>query len=649
MSKKFLAGSSLVIAALLFAAVNVLSNAGLKNARLDLTADHLYTVSQGSRNIIASLKQPITLRFYFSQRLSNQVPQIRAFGDRVRDLLEEYAALSHGMIRLQVIDPEPFTDQEDQAVQDGIQGVPLEQGSDVQFYFGLSGTNSTDQHQVIPFFQVSREPFLEYDLTKLIYALTNPKRPEIGVLTDLPMQYGPGGIMAAMRGMSQPYAIMTEMNQAFDVQVLSPTLTKIPAKVKVLFIADLKNVPPATAYAIDQFVLGGGRALIMVDPWAEEEVMQAQQQGQSPDPTMPRSSSLPKLFKSWGIHFDDSDFIADRALAIEVNTIHRGQQDVVNYVPWLSLGKAQENQNDVVTANLGTVNMASAGAFTALPHATTKMEPLLTSSDEAEPMSIDKIRYLPDPVKLLAALKPTGKTYVLAARITGEVKTAFPDGPPKEPASTKTAQDAKDEKGAAKKPAELMASKGPINVIVVGDSDMLADRFWVQSQEVMGQRVTTPIAANGDFVLNALSNLSGSTDLTSLRSRGLAQRPFTVIERLRRHASEQFLTREQALQKSLDDTEKKIKALQSKAKSNASGQLLTSEERQTIEGFRENILSTRKELRRVRLGLNESINRLEWRIKLINLAAVPILVALAAIVLAWVRRRRRKPRHAAPS
>lgn len=652
MKGKFLAASALVIAALLFAAVNVLSNAGLKNAKIDLTADHLYTLSQGSKNVIAALKEPVTLRFYFSERLSSQVPQIRAYGKRVRDLLEEYAALSHGMIRLQVIDPEPYTDQEDQAVQDGIQGVPLDADSDEQFYFGLSGTNSTDQHQVIPFFETSREPFLEYDLTKLVYALTNPKRPVVAVLTDLPMEYGPGGIMAAMRGQSQPYAIMTELQQTFDVQVLDPAAAKIPADTKVLFMADVKNVSPQTAYAIDQFVLRGGRALIMVDPFAESEVMQAAQSGQSPDPTMPHSSNLPRLFKAWGIGFDDQHFIADRKLAIEVTTSHDGRQGVVDYVPWLALDKDQHNPDDEVTADLGTINLATAGAFTALPGATTKMTPLLTSSNQAAPVGIDQVSYAPDPVKLLTGLKPTGKTYVLAARVTGPVKTAFPDGPPKSAAApdaqAKTGQAKSGPDAKAKAPApETMASKGPINIIVVGDSDMLDDRFWVQSQDVMGQRVVTPIAANGDFVLDAIENLAGSSNLIGLRSRGLSQRPFTMIDHLRRRASEQFLSREQGLQKSLDDTEKKVRALQSKAKNNPGGALLTSEEAQAIEHFRQNILHTRKELRRVQLSLNQDINRLEWRIKLIDLAAMPIAVAIVALVLAAMRRRRRKRRASA--
>lgn len=652
MNRKLYSLTSLVIVAVLFVAINIVSNIGLKHARLDLTQNRLFTLSGGSKSVLAGLQEPITLRFFFSEKLANQVPQIKTYATRVRELLEEYANRAHGKIKLEIIDPEPFSDAEDRATQAGIQGVPLDPNQGEQFYFGLAGTNSTDRQEVIPFFQQDKEQFLEYDLTRLIYNLTDPKKPVLGILSDLPLEFGPGGMMAAMRGQSQPYAILGQLRQSFDVKMLKPDLTKIDKDVTVLMLAHVKALKPQARYAIDQYVLRGGHALVFVDPQAETEASQPGPMGM-PDPTVSHASSLPSLFKAWGIAMQEGKFVADGKLAIRVQGGEGARQAAVDYVAWLAVPASNHNDKDVVTAKLDVINMASAGVLRKIDGAGTEVTPLLTSSDAAELMDVDKIKFRPDPAKLLAALKPTGERYVLAARITGKVKTAFPDGPPPEekaadkdkPADKDKADDkAKAEAKPAAPEPQLKESVKPINVIVVADSDMLDDRFWVRSQDFFGQKVAVPIAANADFVVNAVDNLAGSNELISLRSRGRSNRPFEVVDNLRHQAGQQFLAQEQALQTKLETAQKRIAELQSKTKGAKVSTLLSAEEQSAIDGFRQDVVRTRKQLRDVQHSLNRGIERLGAELKFINIGLMPILVALAAMGIAGLRYQRRKSR-----
>ncbi|MCW5732285.1 MAG: Gldg family protein [Alphaproteobacteria bacterium] len=650
MNKKLLSASALVLAVVLFLAVNLAGNTLLRGARLDLTENRLYTLSDGSKNVLASIAEPITLRFFYSEKLSNQLPQLKPYGSRVRELLEEYASRSRGKIRLEIIDPEPFSEAEDRAAQAGIQGVPLDQSSGRLFYFGLQGTGSTDQTAVIPFFQQEREQFLEYELTKLVHSLNDPKKPVLAILGDLPLEYGPGGVMAAMRGQAQPYFIYNQLKERFDVRVLKPDVDRIGEDVGVLMVAHPKSIGAQTRYAIDQFVLRGGRAIVFVDPHNETLAQQPGPMGM-PNIGEPQASNLKELFEAWGVEFDDTKFVADAGMAIRVATGEGQRRQAVDYVAWLSANEEARNQDDVVTGEIGNLNLASAGAFRAREGAGTTLTPLVRSSARAELMPVDKIRFSPRPEVLLAEIKPTGERYILAARLSGPVRTAFPDGPPPPPAKEGEGKDgegagqaaAKDEaEKPAPLPAHLAESKGPVNLILVGDSDMLEDRFWVRVQDFFGQRIGTPIASNADFLINGVDNLSGSDDLISLRSRGRSVRPFEVVNELRREAGQQFLAQEQALQRKLEETEKQIAELQSKAKGSGSSALLSAEERAAIEGFREEMVRTRRELRDVQLQLNQGIERLAFATKFVNIGLVPILVMAVAAALAAIRYQRRK-------
>ncbi|HYM32876.1 MAG TPA: Gldg family protein [Candidatus Cybelea sp.] len=647
MNRRLISVAAVVLAAVLFVAVNVASDQGLRHARLDLTQDRLFTLSDGSRHVLKGLGEPIQLRFFFSEKLAAQAPQLKTYGARVRELLEEYASLSGGKIHLEVIDPEPYSDAEDRATQDGLQGVPVDQGSGELFYFGLVGTNSTDKQETIPVFDPNKEQFLEYDLTKLIYNLSDPKKPVLGVITDLPMEYGPGGMMAAMRGQSQPYALLTQLRQVFDVKMLHSDLTAIDKDVTVLLIAHPKKLTKYAEYAVDQFVLKGGHVMAFVDPFAELDAGQPGPMGM-PDPGEVRSSSLPELFKAWGIEMTPDKFVGDRKLAIQVQMGGGARRQVQDYVAWLAVGRDNLSKSDVVTSDLGTLDLGTAGSLTQVKDAATKFEPLLWSSDQAGLLDADLVRYAPNPDKIFTALKPTGERYVLAARITGKVNTAFPDGPPPMPEKKKDADAAADKPDAKAEPPapQIKESAEPINVIVVADTDMLDDRFWVRTESYFGRQVAVPISANADFVVNGIDNLSGSNDLIGLRSRGRSYRPFLVVDNLRHDAEQKFLAQQQSLQKKLDDTQKQIADLQSKAKASGGGALFSAEEQSTVENFRQEILRTRKELRDVQHSLNRDIERLAGELKFINIALVPLAVAILALALAGVRYQRRKARAA---
>ncbi len=633
-SKALLTGTGLIAAFALFFGFNILVNNGLRDARIDLTEARLYTLSDGTRNVLKAIPEPITLRFFFSDKLAGNAPQLKQYGNRVRELLERYAALANGKIRLEVIDPEPFTEAEDRAVQAGLQGAQLPGGS---LYFGLVGTNALDQQQTIPFFQSDKEQFLEYDLTKLVYALSNPTKPTVGILGALPLEYGPGGMMAAMRNQAQPYLILEQIRQFFQVKMLDPAKPEeIDDKISTLILAHPKDLSPQAQYAIDQYVLKGGRLIVFADPYSETMAAMPNPMTGRPMPGGDQSSLLPELFRAWGIEVEAGKFVADLALAQRVQTGRSGPAAVVDYVPWLAIPGERLNRDDVVTSELTQINAASMGSIRKLEGATTTLTPLITSSNQAMLMDVTDLDGDPNPQALAEKFKPTGETYVLAARISGTVKSAFPNGAP--PAEKK--------EGEAAKPAEKSSaphvtdSAKPINVLLVADADLLDDRFWVRSQQMMGQTMYVPIAANADLLVNAIDNMSGSGDLIGLRSRGRSQRPFEVIDNMRRQAEQQFLARQKQLEQKLETTQKQLADLQGKAQ-DQSNALLSAEQEAAMTTFRDDLLSTRRELRGVQRELNRDIESLQVLVKFINIGLMPLLAALVAVGLAIVWRQRR--------
>jgi ABC-type uncharacterized transport system involved in gliding motility auxiliary subunit len=611
--------------AVLFLGVVMLANLALRGMRLDLTQNRLYTLSPGTKQVLGELKEPINLYFYFSRdAAAKQSPLIMPYAARVREFLEEVTARAGGKIRLQVVDPQPFSEDEDRAAEAGLSPLQVGDGTGGTVYFGLAGTNSTDGRSVIPSFTPDREEFLEYDVAKLIQELSSPKKPVIGLVSTLPMQ----GQYNPMSGqMGETWPILAQLEQLFSIRPLTPDLDHIDKDVDVLMIVHPKNFPPKTLYAIDQFVMRGGNVLLFVDPDSGADTSGQDPRNPFAGAGASRSSNLEPLLTAWGVAYDPAKVVADLDLGLEVRSSMQGSP--TRHIGILGLRREDMNSKDVDTATLDSINVATAGFLAPRTGATTKFEPLLMSSTSAAPLPAVRFGPMTDPASLRDGFKPTGIRYAIAARITGPVASAYPQGAPA------------DEKPASGPPlAHLAKSSGSANIIIIADTDMLMDYMWVQTRELMGQRISQAFASNGDLIANALDNLSGSSALISIRGRATFSRPFERVEALKRQADDRLRAKVLELQSELQQTESKLTELQSKRNDQAS-LMLTPEQEQELKRFTAEKAHVRKELRETQRGLDVEINRLDvWR-KVTNIAIAPLAVALAGALILSLRRRRR--------
>ena len=642
-SRRAVAVGALACIALMLVSVNIIASRFF-TWRLDLTDERLYTLSRGTLTTLSKIDEPITLRFYFSNRLADEVPSYGVYARRVRELLDQYVAAAHGKIRLEAYNPLPFSDAEDRAVAFGLQGVPLDTQGE-QVYFGLAATNSTDDQQTIAFFQPERERFLEYDLTKLVHSLAFPKKTVVGLISALPLE---GDVMAMMRGRpAEPMAIMEQLQQLDTIKPLAGDIDAIPPDVDVLMLVHPQKLSPKTLYAIDQFVLKGGKALVFVDPYSE---LQASHPSQFNPPGSPSASNLEQLFKAWGFEVPANIVAGDRRDAQRVGVPSpRGGTRPLDYIAWLSLKADNLNRSDMITADLSHINMASAGIIEPLANAKTKIEPLITTSPDSEKIPAEKLTGLPDVAGLLGEFKPENERYILAARVTGPAESAFPDGPPKPPEPKPEAKEG-EEKPSAEAPSAsaavpLKQSVRPIDVVVVADTDILDDKFWLQKQDFFGHRLLVPTANNSDFVANAIELLAGGDDLVGLRSRGTSARPFEVVEEIRNEAQARYSAEERSLQAKLKETQEKIASLTGKDQANAPTTLSPAQAK-AVEEFRADMLQTRRQLRNVQAALRSNIARLKTGLEFLDIALIPLVVAVVAVALGVLRLRRRHRRTA---
>jgi ABC-type uncharacterized transport system involved in gliding motility auxiliary subunit len=618
LNRRTLTGTTLLVLAVLFLALVVLSSVLLRGARIDLTSNRLYTLSAGTEAILGKIEEPITLYYYYSDQAARDIPQLRTYATRVRELLEEIAAKSGGKVRLEIIDPLPFSEQEDRATAAGLQAVPLGNSGETLF-FGLVGTNSTDGEASIPFFQPDKEAFLEYDVAKVISSLSNDELPIVGLLAGLNMGQG---FNPQTSSVTPGWVVDAELRKLFDIQRIEPTATEIPAEVQALVLVHPKNLSDDMLYAVDQFVLRGGRLLVFVDPHAE-----AEQAGQGADPAMAmfadKSSDLARLFKTWGVEYDPQRVVLDGRHALELQT--SPDRPPVRHLAVLGLvgGKGDDtalNAGDVISAELEQINVSTVGHFDLAEDASAKLETLAQSSAAAMTIPADRVRSLPDPETLFAGFTPSGERYTLAARLTGPLKTAFP------------------ERSGEKHLAE---SVEPANIVLVADTDLLTDRLWVQVTQFFGQRVINAFANNGDFTINAVDNLIGSGDLISVRTRPGSVRPFDTVDDLKRAADDRFRAKEQELQAELAETERKLTELQG-AKGEGNAMILSPEQQSALLRFQDEKLRIRKELRQVRAQLDADIRSLGAKLKFINIAGVPLLLTFGALIWVFLRNRARR-------
>lgn len=622
-SRKVFGAGALIALALLFIGITILFAFLLRGTRIDLTESKLYSIAPGTQNILKSLQEPVNLYFFFSQEASRETPQIRAYAQRVQELLEEMAQRSGGKLRLNVVDPQPFSEDEDRATEFGLQAVPLGQLGE-SLYFGLAGTNSTDGREIIPFFQPDKEEFLEYDIASLIHRLNHPKRAKVGLIAGLPVD---ASFDPATGQMRPGWASISQLHQLFDVQTLGTDVAQIAPDIDTLMIVHPRELSPQTAYAIDQFVMRGGKLIAFIDPQSENDP-QAAQMAQMGGMMGSRSSTLGPLLDAWGVTFDTSKVLGDRELGLTVAL--QPNQPPSQHIAIVGLNRDSMNQKDVITSALDSINVMTAGTLAKKEGAAVEFEPLLQSSTNAALLPTAKVAFLPASEGLLDGFKAAGERLTVAARIHGKLKSAFPNGAPQGTATgealKETAKDA--------------------NIILVADTDILADMLWVRTQNVFGQRVAMAWANNGDFLANAIDNLSGSSDLISIRGRQSFFRPFTKVDDLRRSADDRLRSTEQKLDQELRDTEQKLTQLQA-GRANQEELTLSPEQEAELTRFQQERVRIRKELREVRRSLDVEIEGLGTKLKLLNIVLVPALLAVAAILLAITRRRRLRAGRAA--
>ncbi len=623
MKRSTLGGGTLLALALLFAGITLVGSYVLRSWRIDLTQNHLYTTAPGTERILKGLKEPINLYFFYSTATGSQYPQVASYASRVRDLLNEFAARSNGKLHLHFVDPQPFSADEDRAAELGVHSVNVGGNAASPLYFGLAGTNSTDGQAAIDFLDPNKGEFLEYDLAKLVYQLSGAKKPVIGWLSELPMSAGFDPNSGQPRS---AWVVLEQLQQVMDVRMLDNNVASIDPAISVLVLAHPKHLSAAAQFAIDQFALRGGHLLVFLDPLADQDQTGADPSNPAAALSADRSSHLENLLNAWGVDFDAHQVVADSRYAMSVSV--RENEAPVRHLGVLGLDASAMNQKDVVTEGLANVNLATAGHLSARKGATTSFEPLLFSSDQAQLMPVTRFLVLQDPATLSDGFHPTGEHYTLAARVSGNIGTAFPGGLPQ---------------GAtlAAGTTLLTHSIKPLELIVVADTDVLSDYLWVRQQELAGQRIAQPFANNGDLVANALDNMAGSDDLISIRGRATYQRPFARVEALRARADDRFRDKEQELEKQLHATEDQLAALQSQ-RTDRGVAILTPDQEQALTRFQNDKLRIRKELRDVRLGLDQDITRLGNWTKFINIIAAPVLFALIAVCVALLVRRHRR-------
>jgi ABC-type uncharacterized transport system involved in gliding motility auxiliary subunit len=625
--------STLGVVAMLVIVVAFNLIAARAKARLDLTAERAYTLSPGTRNILAKLDTPVQIRFYCT-RGDNRMPVfLKTYAQRVEDLLGEYRQLSKGQIEIQKLDPVPDSDAEDSAKLDGIEGQPLENGEPI--YLGVS-VSMLDQKEVVPFLTPSRERLLEYDLSRAISRVITPEKPVVGIMSPLPFagqQMSPMMMQMGRRGGQPAWVFYSELQRDFNVKQVEMTAESIPDDVKVLLLIHPKAISDAAQFAIDQFVLRGGKLIAFLDPMAALDAQGGGPMGGG------SSSSIDKLLKAWGLTFESTKVVAD--------TSYTGRTQQGRAPAVLALTDKAVNKDDIITAEADNLFMAFAGAFTGAPVAGLKETVLIKSSKDSQ--LIEPMLAQMDGERIIRDFSPSGTEYALAVRLTGKFKTAFPEGKPKAEPKPDEPPKPDEKKPDAATDKNLKESAQENSVVLVGDSDMIQDQLCVREMPNPfggGQRMVMPANGNLAFAQGAVEQLTGDNNLITVRSRASRERPFTVVRKMQADAESNYRSKIKELETSLTEAQTKLNDLQrAKAEKGGGQKFILSPEQQTeIANFRKKEGEVKQQLKVERKKLRVDIDSLENRIKWLNIAGMPALVALAGVGLAVVARKRRAAR-----
>lgn len=624
-SRRAILLTALAVLAVGYVTLTVGTSRWLRVSRVDLTSDRLYTLTSGTTHIVDGLHAPLKLTLYFSDHAARDLPQLRSYRQRVSEMLQEMVARAHGRLRLQIVDPVPYSD--DEASAEGYGLTPISGGTNGErVFFGLVGSTLAQSADgdgegddrlpgktlAIPLFDPSRESFLEYDIAKLVYELDQPVKPKIGLISSLPVEGNP------VIG-EEPWTVMRQLGQQFEVKALDPSkLSHVGEDIKALLLIHPKHLPADALYAIDQYVLHGGHLVVFVDPVAEmDNTPFVDSSGATDD----HNSDLPRLFAAWGVQYDPQKVVLDRSRALRIEL---ADSSSMSHPAMLGLGTQELNHNDVITASLQRINVSSAGFFDLAPGTASRLQPLMQSSNDAEVVPAQRVREsINNPGGLLDGYRPDNQRYVIAARVRGVFDSAFPER--------------------AKQAGHLAHAADGVEVILVADTDLLSDRLWVSyTQSLLGQPQLSAIANNGDLMTNIADNLSGSSALLSIHGRVSSQRPFTRVQALQSAADQKFLAKKQELQRELAVTRSRLSELQ--PAKGGRGDSVSTEQRAEIEQFLQRQLSINKELRDVQHQFNAEIDALGLRLKFINIVLVPSLVTLAGLLYGWRRSRRSRRR-----
>ena len=630
-NSKWLAAALSVVAVLL---INWVS--GLEFFRIDLTEGKVYTLSDGTKQILKNLDEPVTLRFYVSQGDDNMPLPLKGYARRVEDLLREFKAASKGKLVIEKLDPQPDSDAEDTASLDGVQPQSLNTGE--RFYFGLV-VKRGEQKSAIPSIVMQRERLLEYDIVRAITRTAISKKTKIGVLSSIPVFGSPGMPMMGMPP-SPKQVFISELERDFEVVRVSGSSTKIDDEVKVLLVIHPKGLSESTEFAIDQFILRGGKVIALLDSYAYFDLIPTPQ-GMQPGGS---SSNLERLTKAWGVTFETEKMLAD--LQFMTGKGNRALPTL------LTLNETAYSPTDIATAQLGEVLLAFTGAFTSSLTPGLKQVDLIKSSGYSELVS--KEIAMEKGEQLGTMIKPSGQSYPIAIRLEGQFKTAFPDGMPKNAANESVSKSPVVKADASKGPASkevdvavpvsevLTQSKENNAVILIADSDFINDNVAVQIQEIFGQRIVYPTNGNLAFLQSLVDQFAGDAALVSLRARQSTSYPFTVIREMETRAQQAYVGKIKALEENLQKTRESLAEIQKNKSPADSGAILNAEQLAQVENFKKTAAQTSQELKSLRKDLRADSEALQFWAKVLNIALIPLLVFLTGLgFYFWGSRRAR--------
>jgi len=607
--------------------------AGAARARLDLTQEKAFTLSAGTKAILKKLDTPVTIRFYCTQSES-ATPEtvfLKGYARKVEDLLAEYHQVGGSKIKIEKYDPQPDSDAEDSARLDGIEPQALAGAEG--FYLGVA-VKCADDLQSIPFLAPNRERLLEYDLTRAIVRSETSEKPTIGLMSPLPVFGMPSNPMMQQMGQpaggSQPWTIVNELKNDFNVKRVGMDIDKVDDDIKLLLVIAPKDITDKAQYAIDQFIMRGGKLVAFLDAQC---LADQRQQNQMMANMGGGGSSLDKLLKAWGIQFDTGKVVADLKFKMQL----RGRSGEPQEAPaWLGLTSDAVNKDDVATSQLDNIWLPLCGAFTGTPVAWLKETVLLHSSKDSQ--LVEAMLANLSGENIMKEFKPSGVNYSLAIRLTGKFKTAFPDGAPQEKKDEKADGDKKpDEKKAGD---SLKETKGDNAVVLFGDADMLYDPFTMRRIDSPFGALQMAMNANLNLVQNVVEQMTGDSNLIAVRSRAALARPFTRVKEMETAANEKFQSEIKRLEESAADSQRKINEMQAQKKDKDQRFILSPEQRTELEKLRKEEVETRKHLKQVQKDLRKEVVSLQTRLKWINILAVPLAVTATGIVIAIVNRRK---------